>query len=59
MKYDIENGMLVNDSWNESERDPAFHCDMCSEPIYEGDTYFKVYNNRYCECCIDECREEA
>lgn len=64
MKYygdrDIENGMIVNDyMYREEDYDPDFYCDMCGEPVYEGDVYFKIGNDRICECCIEGCKERA
>lgn len=37
----------------------AFLCYECGEPIREGDDYYFVDCQRYCEECIGEMRETA
>ncbi len=34
-------------------------CDECGGEIYEGQTYYKIGSNIYCEDCIDDARSEA
>ena len=63
MKYygdrDIENGMIVNSGWSDTEIDPVYYCDMCSEPIYDGDPIFHIFGNKICECCVEDCKRKA
>ena len=55
----LENGMIVNDSCREPEMDPVYYCDLCGEPIYEGDTIYKILGNKVCEGCIEDSKEFA
>ena len=33
----------------------VLHCDICSNPIYDGDTYYKIKDGTYaCEKCVEE-----
>lgn len=54
----LENGMLLGGD-REVDEDPVYYCDMCGEPIYEGDTIYKIFGNKVCECCIEECKGRA
>ena len=32
---------------------PIFdHCEICDEPIYEGDEYYHIDEKNYCEACV-------
>lgn len=32
------------------------YCDYCGEPIFEGDTYYALWDCMVCESCIDGAR---
>lgn len=34
----------------------ANKCDICGEDIYEGETYYEIFDENICENCIKECR---
>lgn len=36
-----------------------FLCDMCGEPICEGDDYYDFCDANYCCDCVDAARSEA
>lgn len=33
-------------------KQPVLNCDQCDKPIYEGDLYFEIDNEVYCEECV-------
>lgn len=37
----------------EEQPEAVLHCDMCGEPIYEGDTYYDIAGDRICANCMD------
>lgn len=43
----------------DNELEPIHICDMCEEGIYEGDTYYQIGDNYYCEGCIGSCKFTA
>ena len=57
MNDNLENGWLVTDK----EREPQVYdtCECCGEPIYEGDEYFDICGDKWCEDCIRSCKREA
>lgn len=43
-----------------AEPEQMFTCDLCEEPIYKGDTYYKIsYDVCICEECMENARREA
>lgn len=32
------------------------HCSLCGEPIYEGDTYYDLFDEMFCDDCISSAR---
>ena len=37
----------------EPPKPPVFaHCDLCDEPIYDGDEYYELDDHKYCEACV-------
>ena len=38
---------------NASEPLIAYYCDECGEPIYDGEIYYKIGEDFYCEECIN------
>lgn len=44
---------------NAPEPSIVYECSCCGEPIYEGDTYYDVDSNVWCEECILDTRKEA
>lgn len=32
----------------------VYHCDECSEPIYVGDDYYRISEDKYCVQCMDD-----
>lgn len=37
-------------------KNPIFTCDICGEPIYEGDNYLAIdeWDRCVCESCVDD-----
>lgn len=44
---------------NAPEPPVVFICSGCSEKIYEGDPYWDILGEQFCERCIDEAKEVA
>jgi hypothetical protein len=44
---------------NAPEPPIVFYCDECGEPIYEGDTYYQVDLDKYCEDCMNDFKRIA
>ncbi len=44
---------------NASEPPIVYKCSCCGEPIYEGDTYYDIDDDAWCEDCILDSRKEA
>ena len=43
-----------------AEPEQMFTCDLCEEPIYKGDTYYRInYDVCICEECMENARREA
>ena len=40
------------DACGACEQQPIFNCDQCDAPIYEGDLYYEIDNEVYCEECV-------
>lgn len=41
------------------EIEPVCTCSECDGEIYEGDTYYEVKGNIYCEECMEGFKKEA
>lgn len=50
--------MLIHDYEPEAQEVIA-ECIGCGEGICEGESYYEISNDIYCETCIDESRETA
>lgn len=37
-----------------SEDKPTTRCDICGEPLYDGDAYYDVMGEKYCESCMKD-----
>lgn len=37
----------------------VYHCEICGEPIYDGDSYHYILGDRYCLDCITDTVTEA
>ena len=37
----------------------VFICSGCGEPIRDGDDYYEIMGEQWCQSCIDEAREVA
>jgi hypothetical protein len=37
----------------------VYECSCCGEPIYEGDIYYDINDDVWCEECILDARKEA
>lgn len=48
----IENRMLIDSEYPEIE--PYCQCDMCGEPIYDGEDYWDINGDIVCEDCLLE-----
>lgn len=44
---------------NAPEPPEVYKCSCCGEPIYEGDTYYDIDGDAWCEECILDTRKEA
>ena len=44
---------------NAPEPRPIFICSGCGEDILEGDLYWDIMGEQFCDSCIDEARKEA
>lgn len=44
---------------NATEPPIVYKCSWCNEPIYEGDIYYDINDNVWCEECIIDARKEA
>lgn len=56
--------LFLNDIGFEPPLDPPEDeivccCDICGEPIYEGQDFWRVHGTVICENCLDGMREEA
>ena len=36
----------------EEERNTVFTCDVCSADVLEGDTFYDINGEKWCECCV-------
>ena len=34
---------------------PCLHCVMCGESLYNGDEYFLINDEPFCEDCMEDC----
>ena len=60
--FDAQMGMVgaTRDNWLEPFELPAvFECDLCGGGIYDGDGYFPILDDRYCEHCMDGFKQYA
>lgn len=39
--------------------EPCGYCDICGDPIYLDDVYYKIDDMRYCEKCINSSKKTA
>lgn len=37
---------------NADEPEVYAHCEICDEPIYDGDEYYNLDGHKYCEACV-------
>lgn len=37
----------------------VYVCSGCGDPIYDGDDYWDLMGEQWCENCIDDARKEA
>ena len=44
---------------NAPEPKRVFICSGCGGPIYDGDNYYDILGEQFCETCIEEARKEA
>lgn len=43
-----------------ADEPPVFaKCEICGEPIYDGDEYFEIDDKPYCEACVYGCYRTA
>lgn len=50
------------DDWKTTPPDdpePVMHCDICGEPIYEGDGVTDICGDKWCDECLKERRTIA
>ena len=55
--YDIGHEPILDPP--ESREPDALVCTRCGEPIYEGESYYRIYGYAVCEHCMDDFREIA
>lgn len=41
---------------NAPKSEPVYICDECADGIYDGEPYYSIEDNFYCESCIDAFR---
>lgn len=46
---------------NADDQDPPVFakCEICGEPIYDGDEYYEIDEKPYCEACVYGCYRTA
>ena len=44
---------------NAPEPPAVYECDLCGEPIREGEYVYKIDELKCCEACVEDSREEA
>lgn len=44
---------------NAPEPQSVFICSGCGEKIYEGEDYWDIMGEQFCEGCVDQARKEA
>lgn len=44
---------------NAPEPPHVFVCSGCGEPILEGDDYWEIMGEQWCECCITDAKGTA
>ena len=44
---------------NAPEPKQVFICSGCCKPIYEGDEYYDILGEQFCEDCIADAKKEA
>lgn len=44
---------------NAPEIPSVFICSGCGKDIYEGDTYYDILGEQFCEVCIVDAKKEA
>lgn len=44
---------------NAPEPPAVFICSNCGEPIYDGEYYWDIMNEQFCEACVDEAKKVA
>lgn len=44
---------------NAPEPHVVYQCECCGAEIREGDTFYDICDEIWCEYCIEECRREA
>lgn len=44
------------DQWKTTpdEPDPAGYCDICGEPVYEGDYLTDICGEKWCDDCLND-----
>lgn len=45
------------DAWKTTppdEPEPAGHCDICGEPVYEGDYLTDIGGEKWCDNCLND-----
>lgn len=40
-------------------KDTVFQCDVCEEFVYDGEPYWEINGERWCEACIDDAKKYA
>lgn len=46
-------------SYESPEAKVFAECDLCGDPIYVGDGYYRFEGMNICEDCMDECQKTA
>ncbi len=44
---------------NAPEPQSVFICSGCGDPIYDGDDYYEIMGEQFCQNCIDDARRVA
>lgn len=54
--YDIGSEPSLEPPPEDIEEVTLGYCDCCGEPIFEGDTYYALWDCMVCESCVDDAR---
>ena len=57
MKDNLEHGWIGSEDKENNEI--AYYCSFCGEPIYYGEDYYDINDEKICCACISDCKRSA